>query len=89
MLSIREIKKPSNAGWRAKVIVDPNGNVQAAPRSGDNEAHAFESVEIAWYGDDRIKITLKDGAPAVIRQAYLTGSGQNVILDLVSADHAE
>lgn len=88
MLSINQIKKPANAGWVAKAVVNTSGQVEIAPADSD-QAHDFDSVEIAWYGHDRVKITLRDGGPAQIRQAYLSGNGQNVILDLVRGPIAE
>ena len=85
---IQEVKKPSNAGWVSKVIVSPDIKVAAAP-PGDVEGldaalHQFGEVEVAWYDQNRVKITLKGGAPAVIRQAYLSGANRNVILDIVA-----
>ena len=44
--------------------------------------HELSVVEVAWYDEDRIKLTLPRGAPAVIRQAYLTGPGADVIIEL-------
>jgi hypothetical protein len=88
MLPIEEIRKPSNAGWIARVVINPDAEVRAAPAVEPSTSHRFGEVDIAWYGDDRIKITLKDGGPALIRQAYLSGSGRNVILDVVAASDA-
>ena len=79
--------KPSNAGWTSKVTVDPSGNGKVvSPMSKSVKAlferlHPFSDVEIAWYPNKRIKITLKDGAPAVIRQSYLRGH-KDVIVEL-------
>ncbi len=83
MLSIAEVPKPSQATWIAKVIVNPDGQVEVAP-APDGTTHQLSQVEVAWYGDDRIKVTVKNGGPAVIRQAYLTGVGRPVIVDLVA-----
>lgn len=83
MLSIAEVAKPSQATWIAKVTVNPDGKVEAAPAPAGT-AHHLSQVEVAWYGDDRIKVTIKDGGPAVIRQAYLTGANRPVIIDLVA-----
>jgi hypothetical protein len=84
MRSIEELGKPGNAGWIAKVTVQPDLlEVQGTPAREGAPEHQFRDVEVAWYGDDRVKITLKGGGPAHIRQAYLSGAGQNVILDLV------
>lgn len=83
MPSLERIDKPANAGWRAKIVASPDGHVKIAPAADEDLPHDFDVVEIAWYGQDRIKITLKDGGPAQIRQAYLPGVGQSVVLDLV------
>jgi hypothetical protein len=45
---------------------------------------AAVSQKVVWYGADRVKITLKKGGPAAIRQAYLPGVNENVILDLIA-----
>ncbi len=83
MLSISQVAKPPQATWIAKVTVDPDGNVEAAP-APPGTTHQLSPVEVAWYGDDRIKVTVKDGGPVVIRQAYLTGAGRPVIIDVVA-----
>jgi hypothetical protein len=89
MLSITQISKPSNAGWRAKITAEPTGEVEAAPAPDGEAAHDFHKVEVAWYGHARVKVTLRDGGPAMLRQAYLSGAGQDVILDLVRAPAAQ
>jgi hypothetical protein len=75
-------KKPANATWIAKTTVTP----RTADFSTTGDEHAFEEVEVAWYGSDRIKLTLKGGAPAAIYQVYLPGTGRDVILDLGALD---
>jgi len=55
------------------------------PSSGDIKLHEGNGlpVEIAWYPDGRIKVTVSEGTPMQIRQAYLRGkSGQHVIVEL-------
>jgi hypothetical protein len=84
MPSIDVTEKPSNAGYTAKVTVTPYLQAEGVPAEAGTPTHQFQRVEVAWYGTDRIKITLRDAGPAVIRQAYLPGAGQNVILDLVA-----
>lgn len=88
MRPIQEIRKPSNAGWIARVGINPDAEVRAAPAIEPPTSHRFGEVDVSWYGDDRVKITLKDGGPALIRQAYLSGSGRDVILDIVAAPDA-
>ena len=77
MLNIAEVPKPSNAGWVSKVGIDPDaGTVKMHQGAG-------VPVEVAWYPDGRIKVTVIEGTPMVIRQAYLTGkSGQDAIIEL-------
>jgi hypothetical protein len=84
MPSINSLPKPSNAGWIAKIDANPDGEFGIAQAESPGQDHAFRDVNVAWYGDDRIKITLRGGGPAVIRQAYLSGNGQDVILDLIA-----
>jgi hypothetical protein len=59
------------------MIIDPSsGDIKL--RSGDGLP-----VELAWYPDGRIKVTVIEGTPMQIRQAYLRGrSGQHVIVEL-------
>jgi hypothetical protein len=85
MPSINVVSKPGNAGYIAKVDVNPDGDVRLTKSDSAATAdHQFARVEVAWYGTDRIKISLKGAGPALIRQAYLPGAGQNVILDLIA-----
>jgi hypothetical protein len=78
MLSIGAVKKPSNAGWEAKAIVSPEGQVKM------HEGGEGPPVEIAWYPDGRIKVTVSNGAPMMLRQVYLRGStGQDAIVELI------
>ncbi len=72
--------KPANANYLAKVVIDPDGNGQIVPRTG-NESSWAEAVEIAWYRG-HIKVTVPGGTPAVISQSYMTGNNQDVILEI-------
>jgi hypothetical protein len=83
MPSISVKPKPSNATYLVQVDLDPEGQFVMTPAEPGQE-HAFGQVNIAWYGDDRIKITLKGAGPAVIRQAFLPGAGKDVIVDLIA-----
>lgn len=83
MLSADPIRKPSNAKWIARVVVDPKvENIRAAPAAHDTVDHPFGDVDIAWYEGGVVKVTFRGAGPAVIRQAYLSGKGEDVILDL-------
>lgn len=90
MPSINLISRPSNAGWKAKAIVAPDGNVQVCPAEQDViDGFALPpGVEIAWYDGGRMKITLPAYCPAVIRQAYLTGEGRDTIIELAPRSDA-
>lgn len=84
MPSTHEVPKPSNAGWIAKVDVNPDADFGYSAAQEPYE-HQFRDINIAWYGEDRVKVTIKGAGPAHIRQAYLAGAGQDVILDIVAA----
>jgi hypothetical protein len=71
---------PGRPSRIAKIKVD----LADLPVDGAPATHALPQVEIAWYENDRVKLTLLGGAPAVIRQAYLTGPGKDVILELAA-----
>ena len=91
-LSIRQGERPANAGWKAKAKVWPDGEVEIWPAPETDEAGwaietPHQDVEIAWYDDERIKITLPTYTPGVIRQAYLTGDGRDLILEVARREH--
>ena len=89
-LSITQGERPANAGWKAKAKLWPDGEVETWPVADTEGELGFETpsqdVEIAWYGDDRIKLTLPSYTPAVIRQAYLTGDGRDLIIEIARRD---
>lgn len=58
--------KPSNATW-----------LDAANVEGECD-HPLRRVEVAWYGEGRVKVSFPKGTPAVIRQAYLGASSEMV-----------
>ena len=63
-------KKPSNATWLDAADVESE-----AP-------HPLKKVEVAWYGEGRVKVSFPKGTPAVIRQAYLEGRDNDLILEV-------
>ncbi len=74
--------KPANAGYRAKATLFPDGVVEVVPDPTFNQMnHDLEMVQINWY-DDKVRIKFLGGAPALISQAYLTGKGKDVILEI-------
>jgi hypothetical protein len=83
MDSIQEIRKPANATWIARVTASPDAKVAAAPATAPYD-HQFAEVDIAWYGNDKVKITFRGAGPAALRQAYLAGAGKDVELDLIA-----
>ncbi|MGA9875167.1 MAG: hypothetical protein WBQ21_05090 [Solirubrobacteraceae bacterium] len=87
--SIEAKAKPSNATYVAQVDINPDGQIKLTQADQSEQSHAFADVNIAWYGADRIKITLKGAGPAAIRQAFLPGSGKDVILDLIALPGGE
>lgn len=62
--------KPSNATW-----------LDAANVEGECD-HPLRKVEVAWYGEGRVKVSFPKGTPAVIRQAYLEGDDNDLILEV-------
>jgi len=88
MPSIKQLPKPSNATWIAKADVNPDGEFGLAQAETPHD-HQLADVNIAWYGDDRIKITLRRAGPCVIRQAFLPGLRQDVIVELVAVSGGE
>lgn len=87
--SITDKNKPSNATYIAQVDVTPDGEFALTQADPSGQPHVFERVNVAWYSDNRIKVTLRGGGPAVIRQAYLSGAGEDVILDLIALPAGE
>jgi hypothetical protein len=82
-LGISQLQKPSQATWQAKAVAEVDGQVGMSPLPSGAGPAGFPTAEVAWYGVDRVKLTLKDFGPAHIRQAYLSGAGRDVIVDLV------
>ena len=87
--SIEAKAKPSNATYVAQVDVNPDGQIKLTQADLSGQSHAFAEVNVAWYGADRIKVTLKGAGPAAIRQAFLPGGGKDVILDLIALPGGE
>ncbi len=46
--------------------------------------HDLDHVVVGWY-DDRVKVTFRGAGPAHISQAYLSGDGRDVIIELKPA----
>jgi hypothetical protein len=74
--------KPSNAGWIAKAVVKGDGDVAVSSDAPDGTFPDVRPVEVAWYPNGRIKLTITGAAPAMISQAYLTGADRKVIIEI-------
>lgn len=88
-MPLHEGTRPSNAGWAAKVTITSSGDGTYTAPEGSHTEHPFETVELAWYDNGRIKVTLREGAPAVLRQAYLAGKRDVIIEIAPRVDSAE
>ncbi len=82
MPSLTLDSKPGNAGWIAKAVIKGNGDVVLHSDPPNGAFPDVTAAEVAWYEGGRIKLTLDGAAPAVITQAYLTGSGRDVIIEV-------
>jgi hypothetical protein len=84
--SLEIADKPNQVTWRAKAQLYPDGIVKVWP-DPDYDAemtHNLDHVVVSWY-EDCVKITFKDGAPAMISQGFITSDGRDVILEVRSA----
>jgi hypothetical protein len=80
MLYIEHREKPENATYHAHATIESSGWGQMTPGEYGWGGH----VKIAWY-ENRVKITLAGATPAAITQAYLTGSNNDVVIELSKA----
>jgi hypothetical protein len=79
------LSKPANATWVGKAVVDFDGDTAESIQEAAAASHPFGRVEVALYTDPpRLKFTIRGGGPAQIRQAYLAGAGDDVIVEFVS-----
>lgn len=79
-MSTRELQGDlSNAIYTAKVRVTPTGEIKLVP--GDVGASVYGPVEIAWY-PDRLEITALGAGRASITEGYLSGAGQDFIIEI-------
>lgn len=78
-------KKPANATWvaKAKVSADDDG-IDFPLEAG--ASHPLGEVDLAWYGEGRLKISIAHGTPGVIRQAYLTGADRDLVIEVAPRD---
>ena len=79
MSAIRRMK-PVNATWLAKAKVSADHSIDFLLEGGTG--HEFAEVDLSWYDEGRLKITIPRGTPGVIRQAYLTGNERDLIIEV-------
>jgi hypothetical protein len=80
-MSTTQKVKPANATWLAKAKVAANDESIDFPLE-QRVSHEFGDVDLAWYPDGRLKITIDRGTPGVIRQAYLTGDARDLVIEV-------
>jgi hypothetical protein len=73
--------KPAHAQYLAKAIMSASNPTNTYPLDSDS-SHPFEDVWLSWHTDGRLKIRVRDGQPGVIRQAYLSGQGKDLIIEV-------
>lgn len=73
--------KPANATWVAKAKVSADDTTIDFPLEG-GAGHAFAEVDLSWYEEGRLKITIPRATPGVIRQSYLTGNERDLIIEI-------
>ena len=79
-MATRELQRNlSDATCIAKVTLTPAGEIELEP--ADVDASAFGPVEVTWYAD-RLKITALGAGRASITDTYLSGNGQDVVVEL-------
>jgi hypothetical protein len=78
-------KKPAHAEYLAKATVSASDPSNAYPLD-DESSHPFEDVWLSWHIDGRLKIKVRDGQPGVIRQAYLSGQGKDLVIEVAPRD---
>jgi hypothetical protein len=80
MSTIQKVK-PANATWVAKAKVSANDSSLDFPLEGGTK-HEFAEVDLSWYEEGRLKITIPRATPGVIRQTYLTGNERDLIIEI-------
>jgi hypothetical protein len=88
-MSTTQKVKPANATWVAKAKVSADDPTLDFPLEGGAD-HPFAEVDLSWYGEGRLKISIAHGTPGVIRQAYLTGADRELVIEVAPrSDRAE
>jgi len=80
-MSTTQKVKPANATWVAKAKVSANDSSLDFPLEGGTK-HEFAEVDLSWYEEGRLKITIPRATPGVIRQTYLTGNERDLIIEI-------
>jgi hypothetical protein len=80
-MSTTQKVKPANATWVAKAKVSADDSSLDFPLEGGTK-HEFAEVDLSWYEEGRLKITIPRATPGVIRQTYLTGNERDLIIEI-------
>jgi hypothetical protein len=73
--------KPANATWVAKAKVSADDS-SIDFTLAEGKSHPLGEVDLAWYDEGRLKISIAHGTPGVIRQAYLTGADRDLVIEV-------
>jgi hypothetical protein len=80
-MSVSKKIKPANATWVAKAKVSAHDPSLDFHLEGGTD-HPFTEVDLSWYDEGRLKISIAHGTPGVIRQAYLTGADRDLVIEV-------
>jgi hypothetical protein len=80
-MSTTQKVKPANATWVAKAKVSADDSAIDFPLEGGTK-HEFAEVDLSWYEEGRLKITIPRGTPGAIRQSYLSGNERDLIIEI-------
>jgi hypothetical protein len=82
---VMSASKPANATWVAKAKVSADDPSIDFPLE-QGGTHPLGEVDLAWYDQGRLKISIAHGTPGVIRQAYLTGADRDLVIEVAPRD---
>ncbi len=66
-------------------MIQPSLTVSAAAIAEVDGGHPLRKVEVFWYPDNRLRIRIPYGAPAVMTAAYLEGKGRDINIKLAKS----
>ena len=80
--------KPGNATYVGKAVINfATGEAEIKYAEDAARDHRFCNLEVALYRDenrDRTIVKFDGASPSLLRQAYQTGKGDDVIIEYVS-----